>query len=60
MDEIVFYWERQGKEHTCGIHTINCILQGPLINKETFEMKARQLLEEQKKISPDLDEVSFT
>ena len=57
MVENVYYWERQGKEHTCGIHTINCILQGPYITKQIFEMKAKELLEEQKKISADLDEV---
>lgn len=56
-ENFIFYWERQGTEHTCGIHTLNCILQGPYITKLKFEQKARELHEEQKLISPDLDEV---
>jgi hypothetical protein len=57
MESMVFYWERQGREHTCGIHTINCILQGPYITKDIFHAKALEVKQEQLKIAPDLDEV---
>ena len=58
MDSQLFYWERQGKEHTCGIHTVNSILQGPYITKQIFISKAHELKQEQLNISEDLIEVT--
>jgi hypothetical protein len=58
MEYQLYYWERQGKEHTCGIHTVNSILQGPYITKQIFMSKANELKQEQLKISEDLVEVT--
>ena len=55
----MIYWERQGVEHTCGIHTLNCLLQRPQYDKVSFAKEAKLLLEEQKQLSSDLDEVKF-
>ena len=54
----IFYWERQGIEHTCGIHTLNCILQGPYFDKESFKKKAEELHKMHQEIEADFTEVS--
>ena len=37
------YWERQRRKHTCGIHTLNSLLQGPYFNKKRFRSYAEEL-----------------
>lgn len=59
MENILYYWERQGKEHTCGIHTLNAILQGPFFDKNRFKESAKRLLDKQIELSEDLKEVIF-
>ncbi|OMJ94816.1 hypothetical protein SteCoe_2002 [Stentor coeruleus] len=56
MERIFYYWERQGKEHTCGIHTLNAILQGPFYDKTRFRESAKKLLDKQLELSDDLKE----
>ena len=30
------YWEKQGVDMLCGVHTINSLLQGPFFNEITL------------------------
>jgi hypothetical protein len=32
-EEPEIYWEKQGVSKLCGLHTINCILQGPFYDE---------------------------
>ena len=52
------YWERQGSEHTCGIHTLNSLLQGPIFTRDLFHTYAKRLLDMQISLSPELNEVN--
>lgn len=60
MDFNCIYWERQGTEHTCGIHTLNSLLQGPHFTKELLTAYAKDLQRMQLSLSLDLSEVLKT
>lgn len=56
-----FYWERQdAKNHTCGLHVLNCILQNPIYDQSKLKYYAEVLRAQQKQLSEDLDEVMAT
>jgi hypothetical protein len=60
VENRVFYWERQGQEHTCGIHTLNSILQGPYFNRQSFKAKAEDLHRQHSAIEEDAKNVFST
>jgi len=37
------YWEKQGVDMLCGVHTINSLLQGPFFNEITLANIALEL-----------------
>jgi hypothetical protein len=52
-DEVEIYWEKQGLSKLCGLHTINCILQGPFYDevalidlKSNFKVKLAEIAKE--------------
>ena len=37
------YWEKQGVDELCGVHTVNSLLQGPFFNEITLANIALEL-----------------
>lgn len=37
------YWEKQGADRLCGVHSINCLLQGPFFNEVDLAHLALEL-----------------
>lgn len=53
MDNFFIYWEKQGKTKLCGLHCINCLLQGPYYNKEQLDDISFSLIERENKLYED-------
>lgn len=37
------YWEKQGADRLCGVHCVNCLLQGPFYNEVDLAQMALEL-----------------
>lgn len=44
------YWEQQGKDRLCGLHTLNSLLQGPIFNESSLFSIAQELDRQEKEI----------